>query len=79
MTIILTTHYIEEAEAIADRVGVINKGEILLVEEKSQPDAAAWAQKVSCEVQLTEAAWMRCRRRLTASDTLRLGRGWARL
>ncbi len=33
VTIILTTHYIEEAEAIADRVGVINKGEILLVEE----------------------------------------------
>lgn len=35
VTIILTTHYIEEAEEIADRVGVINKGEILLVEEKS--------------------------------------------
>lgn len=34
VTIILTTHYIEEAEAIADRIGVINKGEILLVEEK---------------------------------------------
>ena len=33
VTIILTTHYIEEAEAIADRVGVISKGEILLVEE----------------------------------------------
>lgn len=35
VTIILTTHYIEEAEAIADRVGVINGGQILLVEEKS--------------------------------------------
>ncbi|WP_425071197.1 ABC transporter ATP-binding protein [Sagittula sp. S175] len=34
VTIILTTHYIEEAEAIADRVGVINRGQILLVEEK---------------------------------------------
>ena len=34
VTIILTTHYIEEAEAIADRVGVINRGEILLVEDK---------------------------------------------
>ncbi|MEM7295332.1 MAG: ABC transporter ATP-binding protein [Pseudomonadota bacterium] len=34
VTIILTTHYIEEAEAIADRVGVINGGQILLVEEK---------------------------------------------
>ncbi|WP_439119382.1 ABC transporter ATP-binding protein [Marivita sp.] len=35
VTIILTTHYIEEAEAIADRIGVINEGEILLVEEKT--------------------------------------------
>ena len=34
VTIILTTHYIEEAEAIADRVGVINQGELLLVEDK---------------------------------------------
>ena len=34
VTIILTTHYIEEAEAIADRVGVIRKGELLLVEDK---------------------------------------------
>ncbi|HEY4140496.1 MAG TPA: ABC transporter ATP-binding protein [Pseudolabrys sp.] len=35
VTIILTTHYIEEAEDMADRVGVINKGEIILVEEKA--------------------------------------------
>ncbi|NVN87465.1 MAG: ABC transporter ATP-binding protein [Rhodopseudomonas sp.] len=35
VTIILTTHYIEEAEEMADRVGVINNGEIILVEEKS--------------------------------------------
>jgi ABC-2 type transport system ATP-binding protein len=35
VTIILTTHYIEEAEAIADRIGVINKGRIVLVEEKA--------------------------------------------
>ncbi len=34
-TIILTTHYIEEAEEMADRVGVINKGQLLLVEDKS--------------------------------------------
>jgi len=34
VTIILTTHYIDEAEEMADRVGVINKGEIILVEEK---------------------------------------------
>lgn len=34
VTIILTTHYIEEAEEMADRVGVINKGELIVVEEK---------------------------------------------
>jgi ABC-2 type transport system ATP-binding protein len=34
VTVILTTHYIEEAEEMADRVGVINKGEIILVEDK---------------------------------------------
>jgi ABC-2 type transport system ATP-binding protein len=36
VTIILTTHYIEEAEDMADRVGVINKGEIILVEDKAE-------------------------------------------
>ena len=36
VTIILTTHYIEEAEEIADRVGIINKGELVVVEEKSE-------------------------------------------
>lgn len=35
VTIILTTHYIEEAEEIADRVGVVNNGELILIEEKS--------------------------------------------
>ena len=35
VTVILTTHYIEEAEEMADRVGVINKGELILVEQKS--------------------------------------------
>ena len=36
VTIILTTHYIEEAELMADRVGVINKGELILVEDKAE-------------------------------------------
>jgi ABC-2 type transport system ATP-binding protein len=36
VTVILTTHYIEEAEEMADRVAVINKGEIILVEEKAE-------------------------------------------
>jgi ABC-2 type transport system ATP-binding protein len=34
-TIILTTHYLEEAEELADRIGVISKGEIILVEDKA--------------------------------------------
>ena len=36
VTVILTTHYIEEAEKLADRIGVINHGEIILVEEKAK-------------------------------------------
>jgi ABC-2 type transport system ATP-binding protein len=36
VTIILTTHYIDEAEEMADRIGVINKGEIILVEDKNE-------------------------------------------
>ena len=46
VTIILTTHYIEEAEEMADRIGVISRGEIILVEEKAalmrqaRPEAA---------------------------------------
>src|SRR5690606_6915492 len=35
VTIILTTHYIEEAEEMADRIGVISKGELIVVEEKA--------------------------------------------
>jgi ABC-2 type transport system ATP-binding protein len=36
VTIILTTHYIEEAEQMADRIGVISRGELILVEEKDR-------------------------------------------
>jgi ABC-2 type transport system ATP-binding protein len=36
VTIILTTHYIEEAEEMADRIGVISKGELILVEDKAE-------------------------------------------
>ena len=35
VTIILTTHYIDEAEEMADRIGVVNKGELVVVEEKT--------------------------------------------
>ncbi|MCF6430897.1 ABC transporter ATP-binding protein [Leisingera sp. MMG026] len=51
VTIILTTHYIEEAEAIADRVGVITGGELLLVEAKEQLMARMGQKQL--EVQLT--------------------------
>jgi ABC-2 type transport system ATP-binding protein len=36
VTVILTTHYIDEAEEMADRIGVISKGELILVEDKSE-------------------------------------------
>ncbi len=52
VTIILTTHYIEEAEAIADRVGVIAHGELLLVEDKAK--LMARMGKKQLEVQLTK-------------------------
>ncbi|WP_370400508.1 ABC transporter ATP-binding protein [Sulfitobacter sp. JB4-11] len=52
VTIILTTHYIEEAEAIADRVGVIAGGELMLVEDKSTLMARMGQKEL--EVQLTE-------------------------
>lgn len=52
VTIILTTHYIEEAEAIADRVGVISKGELLLVEDKDKLMAQMGQKQI--EVMLTD-------------------------
>ncbi|MDO6414963.1 ABC transporter ATP-binding protein [Sphingomonas sp. BIUV-7] len=52
VTIILTTHYIEEAEEMADRIGVINKGEIILVEEKKA--LLATLGKAEAVVGLTE-------------------------
>ena len=51
VTIILTTHYIEEAEAIADRVGVIAKGELLLVEEKDALMARMGRKTLEIELQ----------------------------
>jgi ABC-2 type transport system ATP-binding protein len=51
VTIILTTHYIEEAEAIADRVGVINNGEIIIVEEKKELLKKMGHKKLTIELQ----------------------------
>ena len=51
VTIILTTHYIEEAEAIADRVGVINDGKILLVKDKAELMAQMGRKQLCIELQ----------------------------
>ncbi len=51
VTIILTTHYIEEAEAIADRVGVINQGEIVVVEKKNELIKKMGSKKLIVELQ----------------------------
>ncbi|MCL4105051.1 UNVERIFIED_CONTAM: hypothetical protein GTU68_018758 [Idotea baltica] len=51
VTIILTTHYIEEAEAIADRVGVISQGAILLVEDKTTLMAQMGKKQMKIELQ----------------------------
>ena len=51
VTIILTTHYIEEAEAIADRVGVINQGEIIIVEETKELLKKMGHKKLTVELQ----------------------------
>ena len=51
VTIILTTHYIEEAEAIADRVGVINQGEIIVVDETKELLKKMGHKKLTVDVQ----------------------------
>ncbi|MEP2028533.1 MAG: ABC transporter ATP-binding protein [Paracoccaceae bacterium] len=51
VTIILTTHYIEEAEAIADRIGVISKGELLLVEDKEDLMARMGRKRLTVHLQ----------------------------
>ena len=51
VTIILTTHYIEEAEAIADRVAVINQGEIIVVEGKKELIKKMGHKKLTIELQ----------------------------
>ncbi|MGD9829574.1 MAG: ABC transporter ATP-binding protein [Hyphomicrobiaceae bacterium] len=51
VTIILTTHYIEEAEEMADRVGVISKGEIILVEDKSALMRKLGKKRLALELQ----------------------------
>ena len=56
VTVILTTHYIEEAEEMADRVGVINKGEMVLVEDKAKLMAKMGQKKLSLQLDKPLAA-----------------------
>ncbi|MBN8982406.1 MAG: ABC transporter ATP-binding protein [Rhizobiales bacterium] len=56
VTIILTTHYIEEAEEMADRVGVINKGEIVLIEDKKKLMQKLGKKQLSLHLQQKLAA-----------------------
>ena len=53
VTVILTTHYIEEAEAMADRVGVISKGQLLLLEEKAALMSRMGKKRLRIELQST--------------------------
>lgn len=75
VTIILTTHYIEEAEAIADRVGVINKGQILLVEDT----ATLMRQLGKKELRIDLKSPITALPETTAAYDLRLERGGTRI
>jgi ABC-2 type transport system ATP-binding protein len=56
VTVILTTHYIEEAEEMADRVGVVHKGELILVEEKAELMRKLGKKRLTLELQAPIAA-----------------------
>jgi ABC-2 type transport system ATP-binding protein len=56
VTVILTTHYIEEAEEMADRVGVINRGEIILIEDKAALMAKLGKKQLTLQLQESLAA-----------------------
>jgi ABC-2 type transport system ATP-binding protein len=51
VTVILTTHYIEEAEEMADRIGIINKGQLVLVEEKTRLMKKLGSKQLTFELQ----------------------------
>jgi ABC-2 type transport system ATP-binding protein len=56
VTIILTTHYIEEAEEMADRIGIINKGRLVLVDEKERLMQRLGQKELRLHLQETLAA-----------------------
>jgi ABC-2 type transport system ATP-binding protein len=62
VTIILTTHYIDEAEEMADRIGVISKGELILVEEKAELMRKLGRKQLTLQLQQPMAAGAGCAR-----------------
>jgi ABC-2 type transport system ATP-binding protein len=56
VTILLTTHYIEEAEEMADRIGIINKGKLILVEEKAKLMQKLGKRQLTLELEQPMAA-----------------------
>jgi ABC-2 type transport system ATP-binding protein len=76
VTIILTTHYIEEAEDMADRIGVINKGEIILVEDKNELMRKLGKSNSPC---ICKRNSTRCPQSSlpTISNWRRMGRNWS--
>ena len=68
VTIILTTHYIDEAEEMADRIGVISKGELILVENKVDLMRKLGRKQLTLQLQEPLPADSRCARRATSSS-----------
>jgi ABC-2 type transport system ATP-binding protein len=71
VTIILTTHYIEEAEEMADRIGIISKGELVVVEEKAELMRKLGRKQLTLELQapLTAIPNVLARHNLTLADS----------
>jgi ABC-2 type transport system ATP-binding protein len=81
VTVILTTHYIEEAEKMADRIGVMSKGEIILVEDKVQLMRKLGKKQLTLSLQTPLERQHRavCRRHCAGVHFRHAGRGeWAR-
>ena len=64
VTIILTTHYIDEAEEMADRIGVVNKGELIVVEEKNTLMKKLGKKQLTLHLQTADDSDPRCSKRL---------------
>ena len=77
VTIILTTHYIEEAEEMADRIGVISKGSLIVVEEKTALMRKLGKKQLTLQLQAPLAAHSRRARRPAARARRRTAPSWS--